>query len=359
MSYTKAAPSMGGSLAVGIAAVSYLLADWLGAELLGFSRSPISPVLLATVVGAIVGNVWSFDDQWQTGFRFCASTVLKTGVVFLGLRLSLATAGDIGLQALPIVAVSIVTALFVVLVVGQRMGLSWRLAGLIAAGTSICGCTAIVAVAPLIRSRPAETSYAIGTITLFGLIAMFSYPYLANFLFAADDALVGLFLGSAIHETAQVAGAGFIYSQIFDAPAALDVATVTKLIRNLSMVLIIPLIGALSGRFPTDGTVAVEQSWFKAIPVFIVGFATMSVVRTVGDSGHEAFGVLAQATWRDIVASSTAFAELCLVIAMAGIGLTTNISKLAGLGFKPFALGFFAAAVVGAASYWSICLTQL
>lgn len=352
------APWLGGFYALTIAAFSYALAEWVGESLLDFSRSPISPVLVATLLGALVGNTLAFDARVASGFRFCASTVLKTGIVFLGLRLSLAAVGEIGAQAIPVVTICIVVALAVVIFIGKRLGLSWKLSGLIAAGTSICGCTAIVAVAPLIRSNTAETSYAIGTITLFGLVAMFTYPYLANSLFDGNATAAGLFLGTAIHETAQVAGSGFIYKQLFDSPAALDVATVTKLVRNLSMVIIIPLIGVYMSR-QAHGTSQTQPPWYRTIPLFIVGFAVMSLLRTVGDSGSEAFGLLSPEHWQAFVAHATKFAKFCLVVAMAGIGLTTNVSQLTELGLKPFALGLFAATLVGVVSIGVIFLMQV
>ena len=132
--------------------------------------------------------------------------------------------------------------------VARALGLPSRLGLLIAVGTGICGNTAIVAIGPVIGAREDETSYAVGCVTLFGMLALLLYPSLAHALFGADARQVGLFLGTAIHDTAQVAGAGLLYAQQYGAPAALDVATVTKLVRNLFMLVVIPLAAWLHRR---------------------------------------------------------------------------------------------------------------
>ena len=110
---------------------------------------------------------------------------------------------------------------------------------------SICGASAIVATSPAIKATKNEVSYAIANITLFGILSMLIYPYFANFYFNNEALLIGLFLGTSIHETAQVAGAGLIYSEQYNSPNTMDIATVTKLVRNISMIVVIPFISYL------------------------------------------------------------------------------------------------------------------
>src|SRR5262249_46252503 len=157
---------------------------------------------------------------------------------------SLAAVGQLGLAGLPVIAGCIAVALVTVSWVNRALRLPRRLGSLIAVGTSICGVSAIAATAPVIDAEEDEVSYAVACVTLFGLVALFTYPFVAHGLFA-DPRLAGLFLGVSIHDTAQVAGAGLMYSKQYDVPAALDAATVTKLTRNLCMIAVIPLVGAL------------------------------------------------------------------------------------------------------------------
>ena len=114
---------------------------------------------------------------------------------------------------MPIIAGCITTALILVTWVNRALGLPRRLGSLIAVGTSICGVSAIVATAPVVEAEEDEVSYAVACITLFGLVALFCYPLLAHTLFRGDARMAGLFLGTSIHDTAQVAGAGLMYPQ--------------------------------------------------------------------------------------------------------------------------------------------------
>ncbi len=343
-------------LAISIAALSFALAALLDSGSLGFEVSPFSPVILAIVFGALIANLGLAPDAWRCGFAFCSKTLLQAGIVVLGFRLSLASAGSIGLEALPLVLTCITVALLIVTGLGRIMGLPGRLTGLIAVGTSICGCTAIVALAPLIRARDAEVSYAIAVVAVFGMLAMLGYPWLAHLLFADEPALAGFFLGTAIHDTAQVAGAALIYADQFLAPLALDVATVTKLLRNLMMVLLLPLLALLyRAQAPAD---ARRGLGFSLLPPFILAFIAMSALRTWGDmtlSADQAaqglfLGLLDAGAWQQLVSILTTAAKWLLAIAMAAVGLTTRLGVLRELGLKPFALGLTAAAAVGLAS---------
>jgi uncharacterized membrane protein YadS len=183
---------------------------------------------------------------------------------------------------------------------------------------------------------------------------MIAYPFAAHWIFDADAFRSGLFLGTAVHETAQVAGAGLVYQEYFGDPAALDTATVTKLVRNLGMVIVIPLMAVLYHRKSSEGAEA--PPWWSMVPLFIIGFALMSLVRTVGDMGDNAFGFLPVDRWHEIVAMVKKAAEWCLAIAMAAVGLGTSIKDLIHMGLKPLGVGLFSAALVGLVSFSLISL---
>lgn len=336
--------------AVAVSILAGYTANWVGTALLGFDKSPISDIMMAIILGMLVANTITLPASLQSGLKFCTSTVLKIGIMLLGIRLSLLSAGQFTLVALPFVIAAISIGLLTVGLIGRYMGLSKQLSGLIAVGTAICGCTAIVATAPLIKANESEISYSIACITIFGLAAMFFYPLLAHYAFADQPALAGLFLGTSIHETAQVAGAGLMYEAQYNSPVALELATVTKLVRNLCMIAVIPLVGILYGSDRTadgDGKV----NYLAMIPWFIVGFAAMSAIRTIGDQGELAFGVLEPAQWNHVVLITRDIAERCLLIAMAAVGLTSMFAGMRNIGLRPFALGLFAALLVGGVSF--------
>jgi uncharacterized integral membrane protein (TIGR00698 family) len=342
-------------LAFAVSVAAGLSAAWLGESLLGFDKSPISPIVMAIIIGMIVANSVAVPKGVADGLRFCATTILRIGIMLLGIRLSLLGAGRFTLVALPFVIVAIAIGLTIVGLLGRSLGLSRQLSGLIAVGTSICGCTAIVATAPLIKANEAEVSYSIACITLFGLAVMFVYPVLGYFIFPEQPALAGLFLGTSIHETAQVAGAGLMYQTQYDAPVALDIATVTKLVRNLCMVAVIPLVGILYAGDRGE-SVGKKAPWMSMIPWFIVGFALMSALRTIGDFGPRALGFLEPSQWRFAVEAMQTAAERFLLIAMAAVGLTSIFSGLRRIGIRPFLLGLLAAVLIGGGSLLMISL---
>ena len=336
-------------LALGLAYLGKFLSGRIGTSLMGFTRSPVSEIMLAILLGLVLRNTLGVPAVYDPGLRFCLRRVLRIGIALLGIRLSLLAVGSIGAVGLPVIAACIVAALLLMGWITRLLKLPRRLGTLIAVGTSICGASAIVATAPAIGADDEEVSYAVACITVFGLMAMFLYPFLAHAIFADDARLAGLFLGTAIHETAQVAGAGLMYQHQFDAPLALDAATVTKLVRNLCMAVVIPLMAFLYHRRDPSGGGAVAP-WHQMIPLFVLGFVLMSLLRTLGDWGETPFGFLAPDTWDHVVAATARTAKWFLGIAMAAVGLGTSLRRILRLGLRPFAAGLAAALLVGAVS---------
>jgi uncharacterized integral membrane protein (TIGR00698 family) len=342
-------------LAITLALLGSVIARWFGVTVLGFERSPLSAILVAIALGLLLRNGIGLPVVYDAGLRLALKRVLRVGVALLGIRLSLASAGAIGLAALPIVVGCITAALLLVSWLSRRIGLPGRLGILIAVGTSICGNTAIVATGPVIGADEDETSYAVGCITVFGLIALMTYPFVSHALFAGDAKLAGLFLGTAIHDTAQVAGAGLMYLQQYGTSTALDTATVTKLVRNLFMLAVIPLMAVLYNR--GDGRErAAGAKLSQLVPLFVFGFIAMTTLRTIGDLGDQPFGLLSQTTWDSWVSTASSAATWCLAIAMASVGLGTSFSKLSKLGLRPLAVGLIAAVLVGGVSFGLIRL---
>lgn len=319
------------------------------AAFLGLQRGAVSGIMMAILLGIAVNNVVRLPEALRPGIRFSTQRVLRLGIVLLGIRLSLVEVGEIGARSLPIIVVTVAGAIAIVTWLAGRVGLTGRLGTLVAVGTSICGATAIVATAPTIGAREDEVSYAVACITLFGIAAMLAYPFAAHWMFAGDGLRTGMFLGTAVHETAQVAGAGLVYQQYFGDPKALDVATVTKLVRNLGMLVVIPLMAVLHHRRASRAA-GVAPRWTRMIPLFIVGFAAMSALRTIGDLGTRPFGVLDPAQWKFAVSAVRDIANGCLAVAMAAVGLGTSIRGLMSIGLKPLGLGLASALLVGVVS---------
>lgn len=335
-------------LALILAVAGGYLSDFIGVTLMGLPKSPVSAIMMAILLGILVRNTLTLPAYVQPGIRFGLVRVLRAGIVLLGIRLSLGEVGEIGLKALPVIVAAVASALLLVTYFSRRLGLTDRLGTLIAVGTGICGATAIVATAPTIGARDDEVSYSVACITLFGVIAMLVYPFAAHAVFAGDAFAAGLFLGTSVHETAQVAGAGLVYQQYFSDPEALNVATVTKLVRNLGMLAVIPLMSVVYHR--RSAAAGTAPPWYSMVPLFVIGFAVMSLVRTIGDAGDRAFGFVDPVTWQAAVGYVREAAELLLAVAMAAVGLGTSITGLRSIGLKPLAVGLFSALLVGGIS---------
>jgi len=338
-------------LALTLALFGRWISRSMGAGLLGLEQSPISPILIAIVAGLVVRNTVGLPSIYESGLQLSLKKILRIGVALLGIRLSLQGVGGIGLASLPIIVVCIAAALVMVTLVSRGLSLPGRLGTLIAVGTAICGNTAIVAAGPVIKASEDEIAYAVGTITVFGLLALIIHPFIAHGIFGGNEFEVGLFLGTAIHDTAQVAGAGLLYGQQFGAPEVLDTATVTKLVRNVFMIAVIPLMALVYQRNEPGRSDRQKIPVRDLIPFFVLGFIGMACLRTLGDMGDVPFaGLLSATQWEAAIANASALSAWCLTIAMASVGLGTQISRLRVLGLRPLAVGLVAALVVGVIS---------
>ena len=351
-----------GLLAASVLAwVSVVASEFIGVHVMGFDKSPVSPVMLAIVIGLLIGVVVRIPDTFAPGLKFSVKKVLRLGIILLGIRLTIFDVFQLGVYGIPIVAVCIIGALMITTWINRKLKLPERLGTLIAVGTSICGVTAIVAASPAIDAEEEEAAYAVTVITIFGLFATLVYPYLANTIFAEQAIQVGMFLGTSVHETAQVVGAGQIYADIFSRPIALDVATITKLVRNVFMAGVIPFMAIYYARKASDGSFEGKKTSFtKLFPVFILGFLAMASIRSMGDAGINsrglAFGIIEENVWPALIDFIKNWAGIFLVVALAGVGLSTDFHSFKSLGVRPFLVGLCASAVVGVISFIAISL---
>ena len=322
----------------------------IGIELFGTSKSPISTVMIAILLGIIMGNAFTPRAGMMIGLDFTQKYILKLGIIFLGIRLSFEEFLKFGTIAIPLIIVCILSVLVLIKLLIKKVPISSKMSYLIAIGTSVCGATAIVAIAPVIDAKKSEVAYAIANITLFGVISMLVYPYFAEWYFYGEPLQAGLFLGTAIHETSQVAAAGLIYDQQFNSPETLNVATVTKLIRNTFLVIMVPLFGFLYNRGKVKDK---SYSIFSIFPYFVLGFIGMIIVRNFGDQIFtlESGGI---EYWKTLIEYIKSLATIFLTMAMAAVGISINLNELKSMGYKPFIVGLIAAITVGFVSIVSL-----
>ncbi len=274
----------------------------------------------------------------DAGARLARGWFLPIGIVLLGARLSLADILSTGLGAMSVLVIDVVLVLTVTLVLGRMLGMSPRLSALIGVGTAICGNTAIVATAPVVKADDREVSFAVATITLFGTAAVVIYPLIGHALGMSDN-LFGHWAGAAVNDTSQVAATAFSYST-----EAGETATIVKLTRNTLMVPVIFGVGLWMARVrSTDGDTATGggllRSTRKALPPFLLGFLAMALVNSAGFIPDEVADRFVQ------------LSQVFIVAALVGVGLSTRLGSLRQIGLAPFLMGLVVATMLALVSF--------
>jgi uncharacterized integral membrane protein (TIGR00698 family) len=360
-SLRQAAPGI--AVAVALALIARTLADALAHGAAGLPKLPLSPVMCAVVLGMLWRNTVGVPGWATNGLRWAMHQLLRTGIALVGLRLTLAGASSIALTALPVALSCLTVALLAGWGLARLFGVGTRLGALLAIGTAVCGCTAVVAMSPVIKARHAETAFAVTCVVLFGCAAMLCYPWVAGHFFAASPVHAGIFLGTAIHDTSQVIGAALMYSQQAHAPAALAAASVAKLLRNLSIAVLVPLAAWLARRHEARGgggdhTVDPHHTGLaphaQLVPMFVLAFLAFIVVRTAGDAllGEPS------ALWQALVHTGYTASDLFLTCGMTAVGLSVSFTDMWRIGWRPLAAGLVVASLVGACSL-TLTLTLL
>jgi uncharacterized integral membrane protein (TIGR00698 family) len=302
---------------------------------------PASAMVLAIILGLVLAGPAGRRPHWEPGLAVARGLLLKTAVALIGLRLSLGEVWSLGSQALPLVLISIALGLGLSLLLYRLLATPVRLAGLLAVGTAICGASAIAALAPAIRATPSETCYAIACVALIGLVATLTYPLLLP-LWLSDPTQIGLVLGGAIHDTAQVTAAASAHQQIWGLSGTLDAATVTKLLRNTAMLVVIPAAAwMIAGRKPGQRV---------PFPRFILAFVALAGLRSLIDGA----GLGEAPAWQAIVSIATQSSQFLFAMAMASLAMAIRPRDLKPLGWRPalgaagVAVAMLAGAVFGA-----------
>ena len=301
----------------------------------------ISSAFVCIFLGLISGNIFSLK-KIDPFINFCLKRLLRVGIAFLGLSLSLNELFDYGFTALLLIIINIIIAFLLIKLLCNLFKIPDVLGYLITMGTCICGVTAVIATSTIIKPDKDQTSYAVGVVTLFGITAVFFYPYIANYYFHLSPDLAGIFLGTAIHDTAQVSAASVIYSELYNSEEALNSAMTTKLLRNSFLIFLIPLIAYLYNK---DKKVDVKSSIKDFFPFFVLGFIILCILRTLGDYLMVDNDFLDY--WKYSLIFFKEISIYCILFSMVALGLQTNIKSMLTLGYKPFLVGFSSSVLVG------------
>ncbi|WP_303830871.1 YeiH family protein [Asticcacaulis taihuensis] len=296
------------------------IAALIGAVAFGLHQLPhmnaVSPAILAAVIGLFLAHAVKLPDRAEAGIAFSSRSLLRWAVALLGLQVSFGQIVAIGWTGFAIVASGLAVSFVTIRALGRKLGVAPKLAELIAAGTSICGASAVAGVNAVTGAEDEDVAYAVAMVTLFGTAAMLLYPLIDHWLML-DARRYGLWAGASIHEVAQVVGAT---AQV--GPAATQSGAIAKLTRVLMLA---PLVMTL--RFERRKAEAGNTG--AAVPLFVIGFLALVAVNSLIALPHELTALAGQ------------ISGFLLAVALGAMGLKTHINGLKAKGWAPLALGAF------------------
>jgi len=297
-----------------------------------------SPMILAILMGMALHNVVGTPARARPGVTFAMRRVLRLAIILLGLQLTAAQVVEVGARGLAVIALSLTGTFLFTVWMGRLLGVDRRLAELIAAGTSICGASAVIATNTVTRAHDEDVAYAVACVTVFGSIAMFAYPWLAALLHL-DAHAFGLWSGASIHEIAQVVAAAFQQGQ-----QAGEFGTIAKLARVMLLAPVVLTLGLVATRRAqrgSQGTVSAQPP----LPWFVFGFIALVAINSIVTIPAEA---------KAVIVTTTTF---LLAMALAAMGLETDVAKLRAKGLRPLALGLLAFLFIASFSLALVKLT--
>lgn len=289
--------------------------------------------VFAILIGMLLSLFWKDKTKIQPGVSFTSKKVLQYAVILLGFGLNLTEVAKVGMQSLPIILSTISISLLISFVVYKLMRVPANISILVGVGSSICGGSAIAATAPVIDADDEEIAQAISVIFLFNIIAAMAFPALGSSIGLSTEGF-GLFAGTAINDTSSVTAAASAWDGIHPGANALDIATIVKLTRTLA---IIPITLALAfwrtskNKREAQGT---EKSvdLIKTFPFFVLLFVLASLLTTILTNCGVGSGVFSPLK---------ELSKFFIIMAMAAIGINTDIIKLVKTGGKTILLGAF------------------
>ncbi|WP_288072250.1 YeiH family protein [Adlercreutzia caecimuris] len=317
---------------------------------LGEALPVVGGPVFAILAGMAIALLWKQPSRGtvQDGIAFTAKKVLQYAVILLGFGLNLAQIAAVGAESLPIIASTIATALIVGYILYKVLRMDSAIATLIAVGSSICGGSAIAATAPVIKAKDEQVAQAISVIFLFNVIAALIFPTLGSALGMSNEGF-GLFAGTAVNDTSSVTAAAAAWDGMHPGANALDDATIVKLTRTLAIIpitLVLAIMMARKENAAADNATTGAKllggfSLKRALPAFILLFLAASVITTV-----------AVAAGADVAAFAPlkTLSRFFIVMAMAAIGLNTDLVKLVRSGAKPILMGLICWICIAAAS---------
>ena len=307
-------------------------AVWIG-NIPAVAGVGMSALTLAILFGMVIGNT-IYPKLWRScdgGVIFAKQHLLRLGIILYGFRLTFAQIADVGVSGIIIDALTLCSTFMMACWLGQKVfGLDKHTSWLIGAGSSICGAAAVLATEPVVKAEASKVTVAVATVVIFGTLAIFIYPAMYPLLahWFSPEAY-GIYIGSTMHEVAQVVAAGHAVT-----PETENAAVIAKMLRVMMLAPFLLFMAARVKQLAPAG--ATEKS-----KITIPWFAIMFIVVTIFNSFH----LLPNSIVQMLITLDT----ILLAMAMAALGVTTHVSALKKAGAKPLmmALVLFIWLIVG------------
>lgn len=303
---------------LGVAALT--LISYCIVSLPGVSQIGISSLIVAIILGIIVGNTWKHPASWTPGIQFAAKRLLRTAIILYGFRITFQQIISVGWQAVIIDIVVVVFTLVIGYWVGRKLlKLDRDLSLLISAGSAICGAAAVLAVEDILKSEPYKAAVAIATVVLFGTTCMFLYPALQQMgVFQFTPKQYGIFTGASIHEVAQAVVAG--------ANVDIEAGKIAVIVKMMRVLLLVPVLFVFAFYFNHLSDKKQGKKTRIIVPWFALGFVLVIAFNSL------------QLLPQKAVDSLIHLDMILLTMAMGAIGIETKLSKMKQVGLKPLYL---------------------
>lgn len=303
------------------------------AKLPAIRNLAISPLVVGIILGIIFANTvrHKIPSSWLPGILFSAKTLLRIAIVFYGFRITFQQIASVGLEGLSLSIIMLTSTMIIGTIVGIKLlKIDKHTAILIASGSAVCGAAAVLATEDVLKSEPHKTAIAVGTVVLFGTISMFLFPIMfKSGLLDMDVTQYGLYVGSSVHEVAQVVAAGGAIDNISSDTAVIVKMTRVMLIAPMLLLLGLFLVNSSNSKASVKTKLVVP--WFAVLFIVVAGFNSLNLLPT------------------QIVDNINIIDTFLLTMAMTALGMETHLGKFKQSGWKPvlLALILFSWLVIG------------
>lgn len=297
--------------------VFFALAAYFICKIDVFVKYNINSLTFAIILGMIIGNAFAshIPDVFKEGIAFSAKKILRFAIILYGFRITFAQIVNVGLSGLAADVVMLTSTYLIGYYLGTRLfKLDKDLCMLTCIGSSICGAAAVLGTDSVLKAKSHKVSLAVATVVLFGTASMLLYPFIYKLGFLSADAF-GIYIGSTVHEVAQVVAAGSAVSK-----SAMDTAVIVKLTRVMMLVPYLFLLSMYLAKKSGTGMSKIQIPWFAILFIVVCGINSTGFISEI------------------IVSRIVEFDIFLLTLAMFALGLETNFEKIKGLGIKPLLL---------------------